>query len=1092
MSWLSSIASSLLSGAEDPPEDVSGESAAATAPGPVPPQDGPALWDCVWEGGVRVRSAPHTDGKEVGSIEFGERVLSLESEGAWVRHEKGWTLTAVSGHTLMRYVGPAPAKPRKPSTPRENSAVSVAEVSLDTTVAETTPTSASAVRPVEVGGAGAFSGFMDVTLESDAEATSPCAAGGDRRASPVPPVSATSEPLNQSVSLGDNKANADSAKDESRDDDDDDGGDGSGPSASAAPDDNPPVRPRLATNGLEELGDSNLPSFIRTPTTTELFGGDDAAAELPPANLGAPRVGESQAAGSGSGLDLDVDLSLPDDPNAAGGVFFGGLGADLGADLRADVTSPTDKKSSQDDPVAAPTAVNDDAIDGVLVARPDPSRPDSGQPLSEEEIDLNDTPLPSQQGTVDRTNITTTSDGPVGPTARIDDAKNARDAPRAAVDAMTVDSPPIDLHARVQASEARASAALGEIEELRRQLAEAQGNAAQRDDEKTEISSLRRRIDEQERQIAELRATRRGEQSSAVDQQTRVETLESRLEALETAEADARAAAERAKSDAAAVQARAEAKVEEIRSGASARLKELKTSMDNVLEAQRRELEDAQRRLSQADASAESQSGLEAEIRALNGALQEREAALAAQRDRLAAEQGQHETELKRVQDQATQAEQALAEARKETEAATQRERSTAQQFRDEKERAKREQQRQDELIESRFAEKDRALADSEARAKDLAQRLAAAVASAGSTDTESAVAAAVRECERKLKLAHAKRDRQLRATLRTQFEKKEKRIVTRAEKVEGKLRQAEARARALEAELAAVRASGSAESSDSASSELQRELNRVRAAAQEAAEAAAKKRRDLNDALTSAQAQAKDARAACDEKIKSLSEEARELKMQLGKAQAGAEARSAAEQALNKQLHAVRSALSQEQEALDTAKAEADRLRKVVQNARDQAAAETERLQQGLRVAQREQEQATEEADRLRESLREAQQEAREAAASANSQPADESKDEELKAQKELVETKTQELAVKTKELNDKTVALETAEAQLREKKEQLEKALAASAKLEESETQRVTIRKKLQKALQVIRTLKGIKAGLEKKLAAQQGKQA
>ena len=64
--------------------------------------------------------------------------------------------------------------------------------------------------------------------------------------------------------------------------------------------------------------------------------------------------------------------------------------------------------------------------------------------------------------------------------------------------------------------------------------------------------------------------------------------------------------------------------------------------------------------------------------------------------------------------------------------------------------------------------------------------------------------------------------------------------------------------------------------------------------------------------------------------------------------------------------------------------------------------------------------------------------------------------------------------------------MALETAEAQLREKKEQLEKALAASAKLEESETQRVTIRKKLQKALQVIRTLKGIKAGTREKASS------
>ena len=84
------------------------------------------------------------------------------------------------------------------------------------------------------------------------------------------------------MSLGENKANADSAKDESRDDDNDDGGDGSGPSASAAPDDNP-VRPRLATNGLEELGDS---IFVHSNTNDNRIGRpDDAAAELP-RNLG--------------------------------------------------------------------------------------------------------------------------------------------------------------------------------------------------------------------------------------------------------------------------------------------------------------------------------------------------------------------------------------------------------------------------------------------------------------------------------------------------------------------------------------------------------------------------------------------------------------------------------------------------------------------------------------------------------------------------------------------------------------------------------------------------------------------------------------
>lgn len=54
---------------------------------------------------MNVRDHPSTDGSEVGSIEYGERVVATEYEGFWIKHGRGWTCTEIQGHVLCRCLG---------------------------------------------------------------------------------------------------------------------------------------------------------------------------------------------------------------------------------------------------------------------------------------------------------------------------------------------------------------------------------------------------------------------------------------------------------------------------------------------------------------------------------------------------------------------------------------------------------------------------------------------------------------------------------------------------------------------------------------------------------------------------------------------------------------------------------------------------------------------------------------------------------------------------------------------------------------------------------------------------------------------------
>jgi len=107
MSFLSSFgnfASGLLTGEEEEEPQYQGNNAQ------VPRQqayEGPTEWECVWEGGVNVRDNPSTDGSEVGSVEYGERVVVTEYDGFWIKHARGWTCTEIQGHILCRCIGPA-------------------------------------------------------------------------------------------------------------------------------------------------------------------------------------------------------------------------------------------------------------------------------------------------------------------------------------------------------------------------------------------------------------------------------------------------------------------------------------------------------------------------------------------------------------------------------------------------------------------------------------------------------------------------------------------------------------------------------------------------------------------------------------------------------------------------------------------------------------------------------------------------------------------------------------------------------------------------------------------------------------------------
>eukprot|EP00466_Bigelowiella_natans_P016421 jgi/Bigna1/72230/fgenesh1_pg.19_\ len=66
---------------------------------------GPTEWECVWEGGVNVRENSSTDAMEVGSLDYGEKVVAVEYDGFWIKHGKGWTCTEMQGHVLLRCLG---------------------------------------------------------------------------------------------------------------------------------------------------------------------------------------------------------------------------------------------------------------------------------------------------------------------------------------------------------------------------------------------------------------------------------------------------------------------------------------------------------------------------------------------------------------------------------------------------------------------------------------------------------------------------------------------------------------------------------------------------------------------------------------------------------------------------------------------------------------------------------------------------------------------------------------------------------------------------------------------------------------------------
>ncbi|GAB5366135.1 hypothetical protein AAMO2058_001118600 [Amorphochlora amoebiformis] len=105
MSFFSQIgdfASNLLAQVEEADEYYKGPTS-----GQMQEYKGPSEWECVWEGGVNVRDEPCTDGKEVGSVEFGEVVVALEYNGPWIRHSAGWTCSAIQGHVLLKCLGPA-------------------------------------------------------------------------------------------------------------------------------------------------------------------------------------------------------------------------------------------------------------------------------------------------------------------------------------------------------------------------------------------------------------------------------------------------------------------------------------------------------------------------------------------------------------------------------------------------------------------------------------------------------------------------------------------------------------------------------------------------------------------------------------------------------------------------------------------------------------------------------------------------------------------------------------------------------------------------------------------------------------------------
>mmetsp|Transcript_1531 Transcript_1531/g.2131 ORF Transcript_1531/g.2131 Transcript_1531/m.2131 type:complete len:1283 (-) Transcript_1531:92-3940(-) len=99
------FATNLIAGHDD--EDEGGMDNGFSETSNRPAYEGPTEWECVWEGGVNVRDKPSTDGNEVDSLDYGEKVIATEYNDYWIKHGKGWTCTEIQGHILLRCIGPA-------------------------------------------------------------------------------------------------------------------------------------------------------------------------------------------------------------------------------------------------------------------------------------------------------------------------------------------------------------------------------------------------------------------------------------------------------------------------------------------------------------------------------------------------------------------------------------------------------------------------------------------------------------------------------------------------------------------------------------------------------------------------------------------------------------------------------------------------------------------------------------------------------------------------------------------------------------------------------------------------------------------------